>query len=115
MGTSPACNRREGANVGWARPPCRARPAVREETPMSVRVMADVWEFGPLDPTDRMVLLYLADRADPDGENCFPSMEQIAKCVCRSKSTVVRCVAALEAAGWLRVDRGVGRGVRSQF
>lgn len=82
---------------------------------MSVRVMADVWEFGPEDAADCSVLLILADHGNDDGTNCFPSIERIAKRARRSERTVERSIAALEKGGWIAVKKGVGRGNFSSY
>jgi len=82
---------------------------------MSVRMMADVWENGPIDPTEHAVLLYLANRCDDDGKNCFPSKTLIAKNTRYSERTVQRVLIILEKGDWLSVFRGNGRGVVSQY
>ena len=82
---------------------------------MSVRVMADVWDAGPEDAVDSSVLVALANHCDDDGRSCFPSVERVARMVRRSQRTVERSIAALEAGGWIQVERGGGRGVFSSY
>jgi hypothetical protein len=77
--------------------------------------MADVWDFGPENATDNNVLLCLANHCDDNGKSCFPSIARIAQMSRRSGRTVVRVIAALEAAGWVAVTRGTGSGVMSQY
>ena len=48
---------------------------------MSVEAMAWVWKNGPNDPTERLVLLAIADHADDHGW-CYPSMIGIATKAC---------------------------------
>ncbi|MHB8303628.1 MAG: helix-turn-helix domain-containing protein [Acidobacteriaceae bacterium] len=82
---------------------------------MSIRVMADVWDFGPDDPIDCAVLVCLASHANDDGKSCYPKVERIARMTRYSERTVIRSIATLEADGWLRVAHGRGRGVVSQY
>lgn len=82
---------------------------------MSIGLMQAVWSVGPTDATEAAVMLALANFAGDDGGNCFPSIELIAKMARYSTRTVIRAVAALEAAGWVKVERGSGRGLRSQY
>lgn len=82
---------------------------------MSVRVMADVWDFGPDDPIDNSVLLRLANHCNDQGRSCFPSIAEVASKVRRSERTVSRSIAQLEIDGWITVDRGTGKGNTSQY
>jgi hypothetical protein len=78
---------------------------------LSVRLMADVWDNGPGDPTDCAVLLVLANFANERGQSCYPSMETIARMTRRSVRTVERSIASMETDGWIRVvTRGNGAG-----
>lgn len=77
---------------------------------MSVRVMADVWDFGPQDATLTNVLVVLANSADDAGGNCFPGTALIAKRTRYSERTVILAIAELERQGWITVlQRGAGR------
>ncbi len=76
---------------------------------MSVRVMADVWDFGPDDPIDNSVLLRLASHCNDQGQQCYPSVKEVALKVRRSERTVIRSIAQLEQDGWITVERGSGR------
>lgn len=82
---------------------------------MSVRVMADVWDYGPDDPVDNSVLLRLANHCNDEGRNCFPSITDIARAIRRSDKTVSRSISQLEDDGWITVKRGVGKGNMSQY
>lgn len=68
---------------------------------MSVRVSAKVWGLTSLAPSEKLVLLYLADKADDEGNNVFPSIPRIARECCLSESTVHRVIASMKAAGSL--------------
>ena len=47
---------------------------------MSIRIMSRIWDAGPPDPMQRIVLLAIADHADDQGR-AYPSMVGIAsKC-----------------------------------
>lgn len=70
---------------------------------MSIKLMSAVWENGPKDSTQRFVLLALADYADHDG-TCFPSYNKTAARCAISRSTAMRAIKALEAAGWLSTE-----------
>ena len=70
---------------------------------MSVRAMS--WAFDqPLAPTSKIVLLSLADHADDTGR-CWPSISRLAQRATVSKSTVIRCLAALERAGFIGAEK----------
>jgi len=77
--------------------------------------MADVWDFGPDDPIDCAVLVCLASHSNDDGQSCYPSVGRIARMTRYCEKSVSRSIATLEADGWLRVARGRGRGVVSQY
>ena len=70
---------------------------------MSVKLMAAIWDHGPNNPTQRFVLLALADYADYDG-SCFPSYNKTAERCAISRSTAVRTIKALEKEGWLTIE-----------
>lgn len=76
---------------------------------MSVYVSAWCWRHSQSKGTDRLVLLSIADQADDDGLNAFPSYVTIAeRCGGISTKTVQRCVTNLEALGELAVEHGAG-------
>lgn len=81
---------------------------------MSIKVMSWVWENGPNDPTERLVLLALADFADDHG-SCYPSMIGIGQKACVTERGARGIVRRLEADGWLKVAIGGGRGGKSQY
>lgn len=76
--------------------------------------MSWVWENGPKDQAQRLVLLALADYCDDQG-HCWPSMERIgqkASMTARGARGVIR---RLEIDGWISVAVGGGRGGCSQY
>ncbi|WP_191569082.1 helix-turn-helix domain-containing protein [Paracoccus yeei] len=81
---------------------------------MSVEAMAWVWKNGPADPTERLVLLAIADHADDHGW-CYPSMAGIAAKACVTERGARGIVRRLEAGGWVTVKVGGGRGGKSKY
>lgn len=81
---------------------------------MSIKVMSWVWENGPSDPVERLVLLALADFADDHG-NCYPSMVGIGAKACVTERGARGIVRRLEADGWVKTAIGGGRGGKSQY
>lgn len=69
---------------------------------MSIAVMAKVWNID-LPAKEKLVLLAMADNADPYGNNCFPSMSTISQKTSMPLRTVQRAIAALKKQGVLRV------------
>lgn len=81
---------------------------------MSIKVMSWVWENGPQDPVERLVLLALADFADDYG-NCYPSMVGIGAKACVTERGARGIVRRLETDGWVKTAIGGGRGGKSQY
>jgi biotin operon repressor len=59
----------------------------------------------------KMVLLMLANRTNPDTGMCTPSHERLARDCGMSKTTVKECVAKLETAGLIEILRRYNEGV----
>ena len=77
---------------------------------MSVRVLSWVLYDSPTTGNDRLALIAIADEADDEGRNAFPSMETIALKARISKRTAIRAVERLELGGALLVKRPETRG-----
>lgn len=77
---------------------------------MSNRVLNWVFEESPATGNDRLVLIAIADEADDDGTNAFPSVDRIARKARVPKRTTLRCLQRLEEAGELVVTRPEKRG-----
>jgi hypothetical protein len=75
---------------------------------MSIKIMTKLWENGPQNKTQLLVLLALADFANDEG-HCWPSMATIAKKARLTDRGARKVVRQLEADGWLEVRTGSGR------
>lgn len=70
--------------------------------------MSWVWDHSKAGGTDRLVLLAIADSADHDGTNAWPSVATIARKCSVSERTVQRAIRSLEALGEIRVEAQAG-------
>ena len=76
---------------------------------MSVRVMTLVWDVEFPNLSAKMVALKLADCANDDGRNIFPSVRTIKRTTGCAKSTIRKWLFAMEFAGLLLVkERSAG-------
>jgi len=71
---------------------------------MSIECMAWALEQQNLEPVDKLVLLGIANHADRDGGNAFPSLKTLAMYVGRSDQTVRRSIRELEKRGLVVVE-----------
>jgi len=71
---------------------------------MSIECMAWALEQQNLEPVDKLVLLGIANHADRDGGNAWPSLKTLAMYVGRSDQTVRRSIRELEKRGLLVVE-----------
>jgi hypothetical protein len=76
---------------------------------MSVRVMSWVFERSASELAARLVLLAIADRANDEGSDAWPSIPTLAKKAHVDERTVRRSIERLERLGELRVERQIGR------
>lgn len=74
---------------------------------MSVRLMSIVWDLD-LPPGEKLVLLALADQANDQGTQCWPSVATIAKRSGQGERTVRRALSDLETKGHLTRDHRDG-------
>jgi hypothetical protein len=77
---------------------------------MSIEAMVWALEKQGLDPTDKLVLLGIANHADRYGGNAYPSLATLAIYVGRSEQTVRRSVRRLEQLGLVTVVIQGGQG-----
>jgi len=66
--------------------------------------MGWVWDHSTAAGSDLLVLLAIADSADHDGTNAWPSLESLARKARIDRRNVRRCVRRLEELGELRVE-----------
>ncbi len=81
---------------------------------MSIGIMAQVWDNGPSNRVELLVLLALADFADDQGR-CWPSMKAVAAKARISERGAQKAIRRLEAAGYIRVITGGGRHGCNQY
>jgi hypothetical protein len=79
---------------------------------VSIQAIAWVLEHSEAKLADRLVLLAIANHADAQGWNAWPSVDQIAKEARVGRSTVFECLPRLVERGELEITPG-GRGPRS--
>ncbi|VEH06324.1 MarR family [Corynebacterium kutscheri] len=71
---------------------------------MGFREVADVFDgVDGIPPAQKLVAVALADRADQDGV-CWPSVDELCRRTCQSKSSVLRHLRALEERGVLTIQ-----------
>ena len=74
---------------------------------MSVRVMSQVWDID-LPTSEKMVLLVIADHADDEGTNSWPSVATIARKASISPRQAQRLIKSLADSGLLSVEDQAG-------
>jgi hypothetical protein len=75
---------------------------------VSVQVMNWVWEHSRTSGTEFVVLLAIADAADDDGTNGWPTIGRLARKCRLSEATVRRSIRALVELGELAVQQNAG-------
>ena len=75
---------------------------------MSVEIMTSVWRQSRHAGTELLLLLALADYADPDGGNIYPGIKALARKCRMSTRNVNHILTALQASGELVVKRNDG-------
>lgn len=76
---------------------------------MSVSLMSAVFASETLKPTERLVMLALADHADDEGR-CYPSIPRLCQRTGLGERAVQTNIRSLCDAGYLTVEQGGGRG-----
>lgn len=71
---------------------------------MSIKLMSQVWE-KELNHSEQAILLAMADFADDDGRNCYPSYKRLAWKTGYSERQVARIIKGLCAQGILSIAR----------
>jgi hypothetical protein len=75
---------------------------------MSIKLMSAVFESKTLGPTERLIMLVLADHADDEGK-CYPSVSRIKDRTGLSERAVQTNIKKLIDQGYIRVDFGGGK------
>ncbi|MEM8616769.1 MAG: helix-turn-helix domain-containing protein [Pseudomonadota bacterium] len=75
---------------------------------MSIKIMSAIFENETLGPTQRLIMLALADHADDEGR-CYPSIERLCARTGLKDRAVQSNIRALEAAGYVTVKERAGR------
>jgi hypothetical protein len=75
---------------------------------MSVKIMSAIFDSKTLGPTERLVMLALADHADDQGR-CYPSNARLCDRTGLSERAVRQNIRALESSGYLSVHIGAGQ------
>jgi len=82
---------------------------------MSVACMSWVFAHSTAAGADRLLLLAIADHANDDGGDAWPSVPTLARKTGTSERTVQRGLSRLEAGGHLAVERCAGRGGTNRY
>lgn len=72
---------------------------------MSIKISSLVRKYGPMNHSNFVVLLALADHANDAGMECWPSVKLIAFEMRIGKSSVLRSLKTLASDGWISVMR----------
>ena len=76
---------------------------------MSVKIMTAIFESETLGPTERLIMLALADHADDEGR-CYPSIPRLCQRTGLGERAVQMNIRRLVAQGYVRIESGGGRG-----
>lgn len=80
---------------------------------MSHEASLAAWQLN-VTPTEKLILLALANYATEDGTKCFPGQRKISAMTCLDERSVRRTLAALDAKGYiLRSPRRRANGTRT--
>lgn len=82
---------------------------------MSVKVTSWVWEHSRSRGAQRLVLLCIADHANDDGLEAFPSLARLARKTGMTERGVQKAIQSLIALGELQVTMGGGRGRSNRY
>lgn len=74
---------------------------------MSIKLMSIVWELD-LPSSEKLVLLSLADQANDDGTQCWPSVRRLVARCGQSERTVQRAIKSLQKRGLISVEERKG-------
>ena len=72
---------------------------------MSFELMALAWKVQVEKSADRIVLMALADKANDDGTNCFPSIETLCEMTALNRKTVFAVLSRLSERGLVTISK----------
>ena len=75
---------------------------------MSISLMTDVWRL-PLQASRKMVLLALADNANDEGTDCWPSIGKLVEKCSMSERSIQVHLSGLEDGGYIKRHERLGR------
>lgn len=81
---------------------------------MSIRIMSAIFESTRLAPTERLIMLALADHADDDGR-CYPSIARLCQRTGLKERAIQGNIKKLAEQGYLTLIAGGGRGNANLF
>lgn len=81
---------------------------------MSIRIMSAIFESTDLAPTERLIMLALADHADDNGR-CYPSISRLCQRTGLKDRAIQSNIKKLAAQGYLTLFPGGGRGNANLF
>jgi len=73
---------------------------------MSIHVSEFVWKLAGLKPSEKLIMLKLADHADDNNWRCWPSLQRIEGDTGLSRSSVARILKKLDSDEWINRERG---------
>lgn len=76
---------------------------------MSIRLMSAIFESTSLSPTERLIMLALADHADDSGR-CYPSILRLCQRTGLSERAVQTNIRKLSGQGYIKIIPGGGKG-----
>ncbi len=76
---------------------------------MSISIMSAVFESEALGPTERLIMLALADHANDRGR-CYPSIARLCKRTGLTSRTVQSNIRKLQETGYVSIQTGIGPG-----
>lgn len=71
---------------------------------MGIRIMSEVWSIKGLKPTQKYVLIALADRASDDNHTCWPSMADLTDRTGLSERAIRDAISELESVGFVAIE-----------
>lgn len=76
---------------------------------MSIKIMSAIFDSETLAPTERLIMLALADHADDTGR-CYPSIQRLCQRTGLTERAVQSNIKKLQAQGYIKVVPGGGKG-----